>query len=84
MAVDQVGGCIGGTDGRTRGRNLKRSKGILLIPAAVSVGNLGDEDGDGDDGDMAVILRELPPPDVEEGWLGAKSKKGKSKTNKKY
>ena len=50
-AVDQVGGCIGGTDGRTRGRNLKRSKGILLIPAAVSVGNLGDEDGDGDDGD---------------------------------
>ena len=48
-AVDQVGGCIGGTDGRTRGRNLKRSKGILLIPAAVSVGNLGDEDGDGDE-----------------------------------
>ena len=49
MSKDQVGGCIGGTDGRTRGRNLKRSKGILLIPAAVSVGNLGDEDGDGDD-----------------------------------
>ena len=50
----------------------------------------GDEDGDGDDGgddgedDIAVILRELPPPDVEEGWLGAKSKKEKSKTNKKY
>ena len=40
--------CIEETDGRTRGRNLKRSKGILLIPAAVSVGNLGDEDGDGD------------------------------------
>ena len=34
-----------------------------------------DEDGDGDDGDIAVILRELPPPDVEEGWLGAKRKK---------
>ena len=50
----------------------------------------GDEDGDGDDGgddgedDIAVILRELPPPDVEEGWLGAESKKEKSKTNKKY
>ena len=49
MSKDQVGGCIGGTDGRTRGRNLKRSKGILLIPAAVSAGNLGDEDGDGED-----------------------------------
>ena len=49
----------------------------------------GDEDDDGDDDDddgddIAVILRELPPPDVEEGWLGAKSKKEKSKTNKKY
>ena len=44
----------------------------------------GDGDDDGDDDDIAVILRELPPPDVEEGWLGAKSKKEKSKTNKKY
>ena len=44
-----------------------------------------DDDDDDDDGDdIAVILRELPPPDVEEGWLGAESKKEKSKTNKKY
>ena len=50
-------------------------------------GDDGDDDEDDDDGDddddIAVILRELPPPDVEEGWLGAESKKEKSKTNKK-
>ena len=41
-AVDQVGGCIGGTDGRTRGRNLKRSKGILLIPVPLTEANVGN------------------------------------------
>ena len=41
-AVDQVGGCIGGTDGRTRGRNLKRSKGILLIQVPLTEANVGN------------------------------------------
>ena len=76
-AVDQVGGCIGGTDGRTRGRNLKRSKGILLIPAAVSVGNLGDEDGDGDDDEYCDC--DVDDDDCDDGDEGDGEDDGESK-----
>ena len=34
--------CIEETDGRTRGRNLKRSKGILLIPVPLTEANVGN------------------------------------------
>ena len=39
-------GCNGWTDGRTRGRNLKRSKGILLRrgPADAAAANVGNSD----------------------------------------
>ena len=42
---DDQGGrvvCIEETDGRTRGRNLKRSKGILLIPVPLTEANVGN------------------------------------------
>ena len=34
--------CIEETDGRTRGRNLKRSKGILLIQVPLTEANVGN------------------------------------------
>ena len=69
--------CIEETDGRTRGRNLKRSKGILLIPAAVSVGNLGDEDGDGDDDEYCDC--DVDDDDCDDGDEGDGEDDGESK-----